>query len=161
MGDDVALSARPASPDDVATLVSLYRGLEAEQADLKAMWPLADGLAEPVAGSLADAIGDPEVVVILGEVEGYPFGFALARVEPLLPQAAPERVGSIRLIYTEPAARGVGLGEVMIKEVLERLRSMGLGRFDAHVLPGHRLAKNFFEASGFAARSIVMYHEDP
>jgi hypothetical protein len=28
------------------------------------------------------------------------------------------------------------------------------------VLPGHRLAKNFFEQGGFAARSIVMHHAD-
>jgi hypothetical protein len=40
------------------------------------------------------------------------------------------------------------------------LRDRGITKFDAHVLPGHRLAKNFFEAGGFAARSITMHHDD-
>ena len=32
--------------------------------------------------------------------------------------------------------------------------------FDVRVLPGHRLAKNFFEANGFSARLIVMHRDD-
>jgi hypothetical protein len=43
---------------------------------------------------------------------------------------------------------------------MEKLRERGISKFDAHVLPGHRLAKNFFEAGGFSARSIVMHHDD-
>jgi hypothetical protein len=54
----------------------------------------------------------------------------------------------------------VALGETMRDAVLEELRSRGITKFDAHVLPGHRLAKNFFEAGGFSARSIVMHHDD-
>jgi hypothetical protein len=44
--------------------------------------------------------------------------------------------------------------------VLAELRQRGISKFDAHVLPGHRLAKNFFESGGFSARSIVMHHDD-
>jgi hypothetical protein len=44
--------------------------------------------------------------------------------------------------------------------VMALLREEGITKFDAHVLPGHRLAKNFFEAGGFAARSIIMHHDD-
>jgi hypothetical protein len=44
--------------------------------------------------------------------------------------------------------------------VLSHLRGRGIHRFDAHVLPGHRLAKNFFEQGGFSARHIVMHHDD-
>jgi hypothetical protein len=48
----------------------------------------------------------------------------------------------------------------MLDLALSQLRERGLRRFDAHVLPGHRLVKNFFEAGGFAARSITMHHAD-
>jgi ribosomal protein S18 acetylase RimI-like enzyme len=96
----------------------------------------------------------------VGEIDGYPLGFILARVEELLPQAHGDLLGSIRLVYVDEAAREVGLGEAMRDLVLERLRGMGIRRFDAHVLPGHRLAKNFFEAGGFAARSIVMHRRN-
>ena len=160
MPSDVVRSARPATGDDLAVIVELYRELEAEQSALKDMWPLADGLAEPVSDSVAEAIEDPRALLVVGELEGIPFGFVLARIERLLPQAGDLEVGAIRLIFTAEAARGVGLAESMIQHTLTELRSRGLSRFDAHVLPGHRQAKNFFEANGFAARSITMHHND-
>jgi ribosomal protein S18 acetylase RimI-like enzyme len=154
------VTARSAGPDDIAVLLSLYRGLEREMTALHPMWPLADGLAEPVETTLRELLDDPDVMVVVGEVDGYPFGFAVARVEEILPQAAGERIGSIRLIYVEPEAREIALGEEMRDHLMDRLRERGLTKFDAHVLPGHRLAKNFFEAGGFSARAIIMHHDD-
>jgi GNAT superfamily N-acetyltransferase len=124
------------------------------------MWPLADGLAEPVERSFRDLLDDQESIVVIGLLDGYPFGFAWARVEQILPQAGGAEVGAIRLIYVDPEAREVSLGEEMREYLMDLLRKRGISRFDAHVLPGHRLAKNFFEAGGFSARSITMHHDD-
>ena len=154
------VTARTAGTDDVPALVRLYRGLETEMTALHPMWPLADGLAEPLDSSFQRLLEDPDVLVVLGEVDGYPFGFASARVEEILPQAAGERIGSIRLIYVEPEAREIALGEEMRDYLMGQLRQRGISRFDAHVLPGHRLAKNFFEAGGFSARAIIMHRDD-
>lgn len=154
------VSARLATRDDIPTLESLYRGLEEEMTALHAMWPVADGLDEPVAESIGTALTDPETIVLIGEIDGYPFGFLLARVERLLAQADGKRVGALRLIYVDHDAREVALGEAMRETALTMLRERGITKFDAHVLPGHRLAKNFFEAGGFSARSIIMHHDD-
>ncbi|HEX5695640.1 MAG TPA: GNAT family N-acetyltransferase [Acidimicrobiia bacterium] len=152
--------ARPAGSADLPALTRLYRGLEAEMTALHPMWPLADGLAEPVESSFQRLLGDLEALVVMGEIDGYPFGFAVARIEEILPQAAGEKIGSIRLIYVEPEAREISLGEEMRDYLIDELRRRGISRFDAHVLPGHRLAKNFFEAGGFSARAIIMHHDD-
>jgi len=152
--------ARLAGPGDIPTLVRLYRALEREMTELHPMWPLADGLAEPVEASFDHLLADPEAIVALGEIDGYPFGFVVARVEEILPQADGEKVGSIRLVFVEREAREVGLGETMRDYVMDLLRQRGITKFDAHVLPGHRLVKNFFEAGGFSARSIIMHHND-
>ena len=48
----------------------------------------------------------------------------------------------------------------MRDKLMDDFRASGHTLFDAHVLPGHRLAKNFFEAGGFSARSIIMHHDD-
>ena len=154
------VTARRAGSEDIATLETMYRSLESEMEALHAMWPVADGLDEPVSGSFEDALGEPDTVVIIGEIEGHPFGFLMARVERLLAQADGEQVGAIRLIYVDREAREVALGEEMREMALEILRGRGITKFDAHVLPGHRLAKNFFEAGGFSARSIIMHHDD-
>jgi ribosomal protein S18 acetylase RimI-like enzyme len=152
--------ARKAEPEDLPALVDLYRGLEEEMTALHPMWPLADGLAEPVETSFRGLLDDPDSIVLIGEVDAYPFGFTWARVEQILPQAGGAEVGSIRLIYVDPEAREVSLGEEMRDSAMNLLRERGITRFDAHVLPGHRLAKNFFEAGGFSARSIIMHHDD-
>lgn len=154
------VTARRATEADVVTLVSLYRRLEQEMVALHRMWPLADGLDEPVEESFRHAIGDPDTIVLIGGIDDYPLGFLLATIDPLLVQAGGERVGSIRLIYVEDDAREVAVGEEMREMLLGILREQGITKFDAHVLPGHRLAKNFFEAGGFAARSIIMHHDD-
>ena len=125
---------------------------------LKTMWRLDDGLPEPLAEALAEAVdGD---YTFIGEIDGSVFGFLVARSEELLPQADGGRKGVIRLVFVEQDARGVGVGAELRDAALESLRADGHTLFDAHVLPGHRLAKNFFEAGGFAARSIVMHHDD-
>ncbi|MCH8983259.1 MAG: GNAT family N-acetyltransferase [Acidobacteria bacterium] len=154
------VDARHATTDDIEDLVRLYRGLESEMTDLHPMWPLADGLNEPVADSLRDLLADPDTTVLIGQIDGYPFGFLVARVEGLLAQAGDVRVGAIRLVYVDEAAREVGVGEIMRDMAVGALRERGIARFDAHVLPGHRLAKNFFESGGFSARSIIMHHDD-
>ena len=103
---------------------------------------------------------DPDTLVLIGEIDGYPFGFLLARVESMLAQAKGEQIGAIRLIFVDRDAREVAVGEAKREEALSILRERGITKFDAHVLPGHRLAKNFFEAGGFSARSIIMHHDD-
>ena len=150
--------SRVAIPADIPALAALYRLLAEEMQALKPVWPLADGLAEPIDATLAGLIADPLSTVYLAELDGYPFGLLVARSEPLLPQAGGERIGAIRLIFTDPGARSVGIGEAMIEQCLADLRATGHRRFDAHVPPGHREAKNFFESNGFAARRIVMHH---
>lgn len=154
------VTARRAAEEDLATLESLYRALEDEMEALHPMWPVADGLDEPVVGSFRDALEEPDTVLLVGEIDDYPFGFLLARVERLLAQADGELVGAIRLIYVDQEAREIALGEEMRELALSLLRKRGITKFDAHVLPGHRLAKNFFEAGGFSARSIIMHHDD-
>ena len=156
----IAVTARLAGADDLDILVDLYRKLEAEMVAIHPMWSRADGLEEPLEQSFLDRMSDTGARVYLGEVDGYPLGFIYGRSESLLAHEAATRVAAIRLVFVEEAARAVGLGEVMRDTLMEEFRNLGHHLFDAHVLPGHRLAKNFFEAGGFSARSIVMHHND-
>lgn len=156
----ISVTARVACAEDIDVLVDLYRKLEAEMVAIHPMWPRADGLAEPVDRSFLHHINDPAARVYLGEVDGYPFGFVYGRSESLLAHEKGTRVASIRLVFVEEDARSVGVGEVMRDTLMDDFRQRGHHLFDAHVLPGHRLAKNFFEAGGFSARSIVMHHND-
>lgn len=154
------VAARLAGPNDLPALLGLYSSLEVEMTSIHPMWPLADGLAGPIEQSFTEAFSDASTILYLGTIDEVPFGFLLARIEGLLPQAKGEQIGSIRLVFVALEAREVGVGEAMRDRAMSDLRQQGITRFDAHVLPGHRLVKNFFEAGGFAARSIIMHHAD-
>lgn len=159
MSEAPDISVRHATAEDIPTVTDLYRLLEAEMIPLEEMWPLADGLPEPVTESLKDELVREDSVFVVGLVENVVFGFLIARIEPLLPQAAGELVGSIRFVFVDRLVREISVGEKMRDLALTELRGRGITRFDAHVVPGHRLVKNFFEAGGFSARSIIMHHD--
>lgn len=154
------ITARPATEGDAAALLDLYAGLEAEMVALKPIWALVDGLPTPVDAAIKDRLADDDWHLYLGEIDGSAIGFLMARDEPTLPQGEGQRVASIRLIYTAPEARQVGVGEALIERFLADAADRGITVFDAHVSPGQRHTKNFFEAHGFKARSIVMHRED-
>jgi ribosomal protein S18 acetylase RimI-like enzyme len=151
---------RPAVNGDIFRLVSLYGILESEQTARKPIWALTDGLDERFDLSLFHAIEKPDSFVLVGELEGVIVGFLWATIEPMLERAGGARLGRIRLIYTEPEARGVGVGHEMLETALADLREQGIAHFDAPVGPGQREAKNFFEGHRFAARSIIMHSSD-
>lgn len=145
---------------DVIRLVSLYREMEEEQTARKPIWALTDGLDHRFDMSLFRAIEGEDSFVLAGEIDGATVGFIWATIEPMLDRAQGAMIGRIRLIYTEPEARGVGVGHTMLTEMMDLLRSRGIHQFDAPVGPGQRAAKNFFESHRFAARSIIMYSAD-
>lgn len=153
------VAVRSASPGDLADLERLYRILAAEMTDLRPVWAFADALPEPAGPALAALLDADEWNVVVGTLDSHPVGFLAWRVEAMLPQSEGGRIAAIRFLVTEPAAREVGVGEAMIGEYLAGARRRGCRHLDAHVSPGHRLAKNFFESNGFKARSIVMHRE--
>ncbi len=154
------LTARLAVNSDIPSLVVLYRDMEQEQTVRKPIWALTDGLDERFDLSLFRAIETTDSIVLVGEIDGATVAFLWATIEPMLDRANGSMIGRIRLIFTEPDARGVGVGHTLLTEVTKLLRESGIHHFDAPVGPGQRAAKNFFESHGFAARSIIMHSAD-
>lgn len=156
----ITVRTRLATSSDTASLQQLYGLLEAEMIGLKPIWAVTDGLAEPIGTSFDELIAGSDTAVIIGEIDDVPLSFLAWSSDPLLPQAGPERVATVRLIFTTPEARRVGLGEAMIERYRTDAAASGIAMFDAIVPPGHRDAKNFFESHGFKARRIVMHRDD-
>lgn len=154
------INARKAGPGDIDDLIPLYRALEKEQTALRPMWRLADGLPEPAETAFEAILDEEDSLLVIGGLDAVPLGFAWARLTELLPQAQGDLVAVVRLIHTDAAARGVGIGEALMDVIFAHYRPLGITKFDALVSPGHRNAKNFFEANGFKARLITMHHDD-
>jgi GNAT superfamily N-acetyltransferase len=67
------------------------------------------------------------------------------------------RLAVIDVLYVEPGAREVSVGESLLAVLVDWARTRGATALDASVLPGMRQAKSFLEGSGFAARLLVMH----
>ena len=151
------ITARDATDADLPEIVRLYEDFAVEQSALRPLWRESEGIADPADESIARLIDADSVTV--GTIDDSILGFLISGERSLVDGV--DRVGVIRYIYTEPEARGVGLADEMFRYAVARLRAGGVELFDAIVSPGHREAKNFYEAHGFSARSIVMHSSDP
>ncbi len=150
-------AARPAVSDDVPRLAELTRAAIAELTPTRGgeVWRAAEARAEPIEKGLEALLDDPDALVVVGTIDGVTVGYAVVRVEHLDDGS---RLGVIDDIFVETEARGIGLGEAMMADLVAWSVDHRCFGMDAMALPGHRQTKNFFEESGFTARKLVMHH---
>ncbi|MBW3614569.1 MAG: GNAT family N-acetyltransferase [Actinobacteria bacterium] len=150
-------AARLATQDDLAVLATLARGALEELAEMRGgpLFVVREGRAEPVEATLAADLADDDAVVVVGTIDGTPVGYGIGRVDALRDG---RRLGLITDLYVEAEARSVGVGEILMDQLLEWFGGRGCIGADATALPGNRATKNFFEESGFTARLLVMHH---
>ena len=148
---------RDATHADVPRLAELARAAIRELTPMKggSVWAAREARAEPVEDDLVAAIGDPRRCALVGTIDDVVIGYGIARVEAL---GDGSHLGVVDDIFVEEGARGVGVGELVMGELVTWCRDKGCFGIDVMALPGHRAAKNFFEESGFTARKIVMHH---
>lgn len=147
-------AVRPAASGDLPVIVELSGLMRDELVAMKGgrVWSLRDTRPEPPAD--ADLFGDPDTRAVVGTIDDVVVGYGVARVEAVHDG---RRLGVVTDLFVHPDARGVGIGELMLGELVDFLSGRGCIGVDAMALPGHRAAKNFFEQQGFVARRIVMH----
>jgi GNAT superfamily N-acetyltransferase len=151
----VEIRARRAVRRDLPRMAELLRSGLDEIKELRGGPALAEGFgdSEGLRGALASALSDASRHAVLGTLDDEPVAVAIARAD------AARGAGAVEALYVEPGARGVGVGEAVLDEVLGWLRARRCSRVDATALPGDRPAKSFFEGSAFKARLIVYSRE--
>jgi GNAT superfamily N-acetyltransferase len=94
-----------------------------------------------------DAMADPEVSILVGELDGE-----IASVVTLLPSDEPdldsERVAKLGRLYTEPSAWGMGLGTILMAAFMEELERRGYREAILWTAEWNR-ARRFYEARGW------------
>ncbi len=107
---------------------------------------------------LEAAFADPNQYVVAGELSGALLGVGIVSAQPFLPDAP---LAKVVVLFVEPEARGVGLGEAMMGAMVEWAIGQGCTGIDAMALPGSREAKAFFETHGMVARALIMHRSLP
>jgi GNAT superfamily N-acetyltransferase len=152
------VGARVGTKCDVGTLVELCRAsreaLVAERGG--GAYVLKDAFAEPLEARLEAIINDDRWLVLLGTLDDVTVGVALARLDEMSDSSCS---ATVEVLYVDPPAREVGVGEKLLGTVIDWSARRGATGLDVHVLPGMRASKNFLEGSGFVARLLVMHRE--
>jgi GNAT superfamily N-acetyltransferase len=149
-------AARRATPDDLERIVELAGELRGELEPMRG-GRLATGREmrpEPYAPQFAAILERDDACAIVGTIDDYVVGFGVVELETLRDG---EILGRVTELFVELPARGVGVGEAIAVELVAYCDAADCMGMDALALPGHRATKNFFEASGFTARALIMH----
>lgn len=146
------LGARKVDDTDTPAVLALLQQAHRQQLDQRDgdIWATANALPlteERIADRAANGL------VMVGTVLEVPVGVLVARHQ----QVSGKRLALIEELYTEPAARGVGVGRRLIEAVEAWALETGCIGIESMALPGDRNTKNFFEAAGLIARAIVVH----
>lgn len=133
--------------DDVATAHALFR----EYADWLAVDLCFQGFAEELA-TLPGRYAPPDGCLLLARLDGEPAGCAALR-------RLDARSAEVKRLFVRERFRGVGLGERLAREIVERARQIGYARIVLDTLPQMGEAQRLYATLGF--RSIAPYYANP
>ena len=92
---------------------------------------------------------DPDVVVLVADLDGVVIGYLVARI-------GSDQVMVVYEVFVLEQAREVGFGDALVAEILRLARERGAKRLEAEALPGDRDTKNLWERAGITARLITV-----
>jgi len=150
----MSATARPAEESDVPGLIELLTAAESELrtqrggAAFLAAHPRTAGVSE----AIHEALNDAETMVWCGIWELAVVGYAIAS----LSEEDGETIVTVRDIFTTPAAREVGVGEVLLETAIAWAIALDAAAIDGYSLPGARESKNLYERLGLTARLITV-----
>jgi GNAT superfamily N-acetyltransferase len=143
---------REARPDEAEALAELQR--DASVAAFAHIFPseLYAFPLDAVRARWTEALENPQLTVLVAEVDGAPVGIAGCRTEWL------------DGLYVRPEHWGRGLGRKLHDEVLSRLRKDGSTRCHLWVLEANDGARRFYEGLGWRENGdtrVVPYPPNP
>ncbi len=149
-------TTRRAASDDHRDISRLIQAAALELDGRKGAWLWArfnarSGSAEEVAQALV-----AEATTLVGLIDDIVVGLATGHIEPL--HDGVQTLGIIDGLYVEAEGRGIGVGDVLVIDLMNEFRAAGCVGVDAWALPGERETKNFYEAHEFSARAITVHH---
>lgn len=149
-------TVRPATDADVPALASLAAAGRAELAGERGgpVWAVREARRDPLPDSFTGDLADGDACVLVGALDGVVVGYGVARVEAL---ADGTHLGVVTDLVVDALAREVGLGELLLGELVGWCASRQCVGVDALALPGARETKNFFEGNGFSARALILH----
>lgn len=157
------VSVRLAFSRDLPEIEALYRLAASEQEGLKLGWTVQTSWGARAPEVLKEIVlegvlGDSPATTFVCTIDSAVVGYTVVSAEPFPGGVLAGKSRRLRIhhLFVDDAARGIGLGELLLAAAAQWGRAQGADVCEMEVLPGHRAAKNFCEAHGLKARAITM-----
>lgn len=141
-------AVRAANPGDIDDLVRLE---DAARSGLIGQRGGDEHLAETAplgATGFAGMLEDRAVRVLVASIDDVSLGYATASIA-----GSVARIGTI---YVEADGRELGLGELLLADIIAWATIAGARFIEAVALPGDRETKNMYERFGVKARALIV-----
>jgi ribosomal protein S18 acetylase RimI-like enzyme len=108
---------------------------------------------------LVSQIGEQDMLVLVAERAGRVVGYAFAGLEPMSWKDLRAACGYLHDVFVDPAARGAGVGEKLVRAAIERLEALGAPRVVLMSAARNEPAQRLFERLGFRRTMVEMTRE--
>ena len=156
--DDVTI--RGATPADEAALGRYGGALMCQHHDFDPQRFIRSENPEAGYGRfLVSQIGEPECAVLVAERAGAVVGYAYASLEPMSWKDLREACGYLHDVFVDPAARGSGIGEQLVRAAVAWLEARGVPRVVLMSAARNEPAQRLFDRLGFRRTMVEMTRE--
>ena len=148
--------ARAATAEDLEVVLAMAGAAREGVAEARGgdMWITAMAAPLPLDEQLQAALANVDHLVTVGTLDDTVVGYAWTTARELRDG---RNVAEVEELFVLPDARGVAVGEAMLKHVIAWATDRGCVAIDSTALPGDRATKNFFETFGLKARAILVH----
>jgi ribosomal protein S18 acetylase RimI-like enzyme len=155
------VSIRPANASDLATIGRLGALLVRTHHDFDRKRFIAATSQTPrgYASFLGSQLDEPDVIVLVAEVDGQVAGYAYAGIEGTDYMSLRGPAGVVHDIVVDPDYQGQGAGRALLDAALEGLQTRGARQVVLSTADGNEVAQRLFTRAGFRRTMIEMTRE--
>jgi len=146
---------------DIPAILEIWKELMDFHVPFDSRYTLSDGAEESMNDHLERLVEAEDALVIMAVENTKPLGFGIARIRNYPPVFIKQTHGTIEDLAVSSEHRRKGIGELMLNEMLDWFRSLGIDRVELRVASMNTVGYSFWRKHGFADYMHIMYRDLP
>lgn len=146
---------------NIPPILEIWKELMDFHVPFDSRYTLSDGAEESMGKNLERLIEAEDTLVIIAVENTKPLGFGIARIDKYPPVFVKQICGSIADLAVSSGHRRKGIGELMLKEMLDWFQSRRIDRVELRVASMNTVGYSFWRKHGFTDYMHIMYRDLP